>query len=205
MPHASRVAYRYLIAKSLGRGETLERNDYRIHRFADSLRLTDLTNAGKRGKKVQQLWVTWWRGNMEEGPLLEHLQNWFEFATRARSYKAMAATIETGLSELASDGVSIESGYNTLRGVDVTPAGFSDIEIHTADIYLKAEHNSFVVKDMKDRANEPTCYARGKKSILVFYRWVKDNEQAIKRMTFREVLKGMEGAGVQYNQYCAMD
>lgn len=146
-----------------------------------------------------------WRGAEGEGPLLAVTEDWFEYATRAPSYKAMKAAIETGLSELRGEGVRIESGVNQLRGVDVTPAGFSDIEINTDDVYIKAEHDGFRVKDKRDRYNEPTCITRGKKSIKQFYRWVKDNESKLKRMTFREVLKGMDAEGINYHYYCAMD
>lgn len=204
MPHPSRVAYRYLLSRSMSRGETVERNDYRIHRFMDSLRLTDLTFAGKRGKKVEEMWVLWWSGNADP-KLLDVTENWFEYATRAPSYKAMAAAIATGLAELRSEGVRIESGVNQRRGVDVTPAGFSSIEINADEVYIKAEHDGFRVKDKGDRYNEPTCIARGKKSILQFYRWVKDNEARIKRMNFREVLSAMDAEGIDYHYFCAVD
>ena len=192
--------------KMLNAGDTLERQDYRIHRYVDSLHLTDLTNAGKRGKKVQELWVSWWRGSVGEGNLLSMLHDWFEFATRAPSFKALAATIETGLSELKSEGTSVESGWNTHRGVDVMPGGFKKLTIHTDEFYLSAEYDGFRVKDMQDRYNEPTCISRGgKKDIKQFYRWVKDNESKLKRMTFQDVIRSMRDEGIDYHYYCAMD
>lgn len=199
-----RVAYRYLAAAALGRGETTEHSNYRAHRYADSLRVTDLTFAGKRGKKVEEFWVSWWRGG-NDPRVQAMMEDWFEYATRAPSYKHLVATIETGLSELMSEGIRLESGTHVHRGVDVTPPGFTTIRIKNNDVSITSEYGGFTVKDLGDRYNEPTCIARGKQSVKQFYRWVKDNEAKIKQMSFREVLKGMDAEGIDYHYYCAMD
>lgn len=205
MPTSSiRVAYRYLESKALGRGETLERNGYRIHRFNDSLRLTDLTNAGKRGKKVDEFWASWWRGGDPE--LQGAIEDWMEFATRARDFKALAAAIQVGITMLKDDhNITVESGWHNLRGVDVTPAGFTKLKVDGDGVHIESGYDDFVIRDLVDRNNEPTCIARGKKSIKQFYRWVSDNQAKIKKMKFRDVLKAMDAENIDYHYFCAMD
>lgn len=40
------------VAASLAQGKSFENDSWRIHRLSDAIRVTDLTNAGRRGKRV---------------------------------------------------------------------------------------------------------------------------------------------------------
>ena len=177
----------------------------RIHRFRDSIRVTDLTNAGKRGKRCDELWVSWWRGDTGE---IEHaVTEWLDAAAHVLGFGILQDKIMAGLEALKSKsgGSYLESGVNHLRGVDVMPIGFSPVKIHGKHVHIEAGHDSFVIRDLDDRYNEPTCIARGKKSIPVVYRWVSDNRYQIADMTFSQVLKGLDAAGADYHQFCAVD
>ena len=55
---AERVVARFLESRGVPMGKTLERGNVRVHRSRDSLVITDLTNVGQRGKRVQILSVT---------------------------------------------------------------------------------------------------------------------------------------------------
>jgi hypothetical protein len=194
-------------AINIGDTVEFEKSGIRIHRFRDSFRVTDLANAGKRGKKVDEFWVSYWQAG-QEGPIHARVAEWMEFAPRAMNFNILTATIQLGINLLNDEGVSIESGWNTLRGVDVAPGGFGPIKINGDNVYIEAGWQDFVVRDKADKFNLPVCIPAirgGKADIKVFYRWVTDNQAAIKRMDFHQVLDGMRDAGVAYHQYCSMD
>lgn len=180
-------------SSSLGRGDTYENGMLRIHRYADHFRVWDLTNAGKRGKKVDVLLV------------LPSDQDWMinvsKELTKYTNYKDVVAFFES-----QSEHAKLRA--ETERGVDVTPAGFKPIRIEGKGVLIEVEYKYFSVRDQDDQHNLPTCIPASKgglKSIPVFYRWVQDNESAIKRMSYRDVLLEMNKLDIKYHSYCAMD
>lgn len=192
---------------SIGVGDTVElpQSMLRVHRFRDSIRVTDLTNAGKRGKRCDELWVSWWRGDTGE---IEHaVTEWLDAAAHVPGFGILQDKIMAGLEALKSKsgGSYLESGVNHLRGVDVMPLGFAPVRIHGKHVHVEAGHDDFVIRDLDDQYNLPTCIAQGKKSIPVVYRWVSDNRYQIADMTFRQVCEGLDAAGASYRTYCAMD
>jgi hypothetical protein len=207
MTTTERVYVRYLLAKTarLNPGDSVEKGSLRLHRFMDSLVLWDLTNAGKRGKRVEKTVVIPKytlgsdidrRGLLDRlGQTLEHYSSY----ARARGY------ISDYLKDYPND---LEIHEYQERGVDVTPAGFKPLVIRTDKILIEADYDGFRIVNRSDQYNEPTCIPAatgGKKSIPVFYRWVQDNESRIKRMTFYEVQNEMQRLGIKYHYYCAID
>jgi hypothetical protein len=196
---AERVLNRYA---RLNIGDTVERGMLRIHRWADSIELWDLTNAGKRGKKVERLHISPTYYVDDRKGLLDRLGIMLEgYSNFNRAY----ATVMDYAQKYDTD-LNIESRAE--RGVDVTPAGFKPLSIKTDNVLIEAGYDSFRIKNLNDQYNEPTCIPAskgGKRSIPVFYRWVKDNESKLKRMTYHEILREMGRLGIKYHDYCAMD
>lgn len=199
----AKVVTRYLLA-AVGRGETVEQGDVRIHRYAEVFFIWDLTNAGKRGKRVKMMAVRpnsyYYKGDKAR---------WFDSMSRAiehyRTYKDIKNFFEDVLVDYPNE-IDIEEREE--RGVDVYPGGFMPIKVNGKGVYVEVGYKEFRVKDLVDTNNEPTCIPAikgGLKAIPVFYRWVKDNESKIKNMTFRDVLKEMDKLDVPYHEYCAMD
>ena len=136
---------------------------------------------------------------------LQAVEEWVDGLRRERSYKKALRGAE--------DVVALDEGRakiqpRSLRGVDVAPAGFKPVKIRGKHVYIEADYDSFRVKDLVDRNNEPTCipaFKGGKKSIKQFYRWVSDNISKIKSMKYYDVLGEMRKEGINYHDYCAMD
>lgn len=221
MPVSStRVAYLHLLksAATIGVGKTVElpRSNVRVHRYRDVLMFWDLTNAGKRGKKVDTFSI----GNIEhmdpeyqkviEG-FISNLFNWRSYADVRYAAKVVAEVHHDGTRENGYQpfgGMTPRIHDSQERGVDVAPAGFGPIRVDGEHVSIDAGWKSFSVRDKDDQFNLPTCIPSikgGVKDIKVFYRWVTDNEAALKRMLYRDVLKGMDAAGIGYHSYCAMD
>lgn len=197
---ANRVASRYLSAMSVG--ETFESDTWRIHRYMHSIRITPLENAGKRGKKVTSMVV--YTNGYDKLPLESMALEFMMHAKRNASLERMQTSIDEYIQVFAG---KVEMHTSIERGVDVMPGGFKNLTIQGKGVYVEAEYDSFRVKNQED-PNESTCIpaiSGGKKSIPVFYRWVKDNEGKIKNMKYRDVTKAMDDLGVDYHSYCAMD
>lgn len=182
-------------------GDTTESDKWRMHRYASSVQITDLTNAGKRGKKVMQysLYDLDYQHIVDPNEIADEFE---ELVTKNVS----PAQMERALKARKDQGIKYDE--QQLRGVDVTPAGFKPVVIDGDHVFIEAEYGSFRVKDKDDVNNEPTCIPAikgGKRSIPQFYRWVKDNERKLKSMTFYQVLMGMRKEKIEYHQFCAMD
>lgn len=195
-----RVAARFILAEDLNIGETFENEAWRIHRYRPSIKITELANAGKRGKQVRQIDLyDLDYGNLPvEGMAAEMVM----LAKRGANFDRMLQAAK----EHEELGAKLQ--VTTLRGVDVVPGGFKPIKINGKYVEIESGYNNFVVRDKVDQNNLPTCIPAtkgGKKSIFAFYRWVKDNQSAIANMTFRDVLAAMRDNGIENHQYCAMD
>jgi hypothetical protein len=197
----SRIVARFLQASGMQIGDTYEAGTLRAHRYADTIVLWDLTNAGKRGKTVRRFWFS--PSHKSNAPL--NLDGYAKGIAEYSSYDTAKAFVLDVLHDFPG---GLETNERTERGVDVVPAGFKKRVIKTPHIEVSVGYKEFSVRDLDDRNNEPTCIPAingGVKSIPVFYRWVTDNEESIKHMKYRDVLLEMQRLGVRYHDYCAMD
>jgi len=182
-------------------GETKEVKGWRIHRYADSIKVTELANAGKRGKTVGIVTVYNFRSRLN--PMES---NALEFVMWANRGADMAKMIDIANEQSKLFNATVEVQY--VKGIEVTPAGFKTIKIHTERLYLEASYSDFTIRDVTDHHNVPTAIpaiSGGKKSIPALYRWVQANEAAIKGMRFYELLEAIRAEGIKYHQYCAID
>lgn len=201
----ARVAKRHKEALSeIPVGNTREKGSVRIHRYRDHLEVTDLINAGKRGKRVEVTTVSpSYTYSSSDG--IELLGRLTKFVDVYRDYRGVISAFEDYLRDYPND---LKLNTYQRRGVDVTPAGFKPIVIKTDNVLIEAEYDSFRVKNLNDEYNEPTCIPAtqgGKKSIPVFYRWVQDNEAKIRRMEYNEILSEMSRLGIRSHSFCAID
>lgn len=201
------------VAKALAAlnvGKTEENKAIRVTRTMYSFRVFDLTNAGKRGKKVDVAALYDYDWAIEKDPDLQmYIDELADRIMRARSFDQAVKLMENAMeaiNDIVPGGAKMYT--DTERGVDVTPPGFKKIRVNGKHVDIEADFTSFSVRDKDDQYNLPTCIpaiSGGKRDIKVFYRWVMDNERKLKNMTFREVVRGMSDAGIKYHQYCAMD
>lgn len=191
------------VATHLAVGCTFDSGNLRTHRYRDNLVLWDLTNAGKRGKKVTKLNVSpsYTLNSVQRDAILEQTAAVLE---KLQSYQ-LAASL---LAELAATYKTIDLSATELRGVDVAPTSVKPIHIKTEILDLTATYSDFSISCLKDQHNQPTAIpaiSNGKKSIPLFYAWVSANQDRIKTMSYQEVLTAMREQGIRYHDYCAMD
>jgi len=187
-------------------GDMFENDAIRVIRTRSGIRVIDLENAGKRGKRVDVIAIYDVDYADDPGGLVEELAKDLE---KARSFSQATGMLQNTL-DAVNEGSSrqVKIYKDNERGVDVAPAGFKPVKINGKNVYIEADYKSFVVRDKEDQYNLPTCIPAirgGKADIKVFYRWVMDNESQLRNMTYDEVTSGMRKAGIRYHSYCAMD
>ena len=186
------------------RGRTAEHGTIRIHRYNDHIVVWDITDAGRRGKKVRRLSISPAYGAKNPTPE-QMLERWGKALDHEDNYDAVHRLFKDVLHDYPNDFTLHESEE---RAIDVMPPGFAPLDVKGDHVSIRVEYKDFSVKNTDDTANESTCIpamSGGIKMIPVFYRWVKDNEANIKHMTFLDVIKEMDSMGVKYHEYCAMD
>jgi len=178
-------------------GHTYESDVLRVHRFREALQVFDLTNAGKRGKAVDQLSLSYrWQPEEWADGLMPRILSGLPYNTIHDYLKAHAD---------AEPNVTMTTHQH--KGVHIKPPGFQTIEIRTPRIHLVAGFDNFTVQDVSDTANLPTCYSTdsAKRSIPKFYKWVKENRAEIQAMRYSEVEAHMDRLGIESRFYCAVD
>lgn len=204
-----RIVERYkqaLVQPKLQMGKTLENGMVRVHRYADYFKVWDLTNAGKRGKQVNVANISPAFTRNDSPDIRE--ERWRALSIGIESYD----TFQGILGFFRDLNIDFPDAYEIRiygeRSVDVMPAGFEPIEIKTDKLSLKVEYKDFMVVNEDDQDNLPTCIPAvkgGLKGIPIFYRWVKDNADSIKHMSYHDVVDMMNKLGVPHHSYCAID
>ena len=191
-------------ALALNVGQTIENEKtmLRFHRGSDSVRVTDMTNAGKRGKRVEEFAL--YGLDRRDPEFLKGLEKVIGSMVRAKNYKDALSKVRKYVEDFKGvGGPEYEEGLQ--KGVEVTPAGFKPIKVDGKYVSIEASYRDFVIRDKEDKYNEPTCIARGKRSVKLFYRWVQDNLSKLPNMKFGQVTNALGKAGIDYHSYCAMD
>lgn len=199
---ASRVAARFVKAEGIPLGKTYERGDLRIHRYMGSFRVTDVTNAGKRGKKVRQMSIGLsltkdhdpWYDNMAK--MLPHMD----------SYDEVKRTIKD-LQQQFPNEIWLEE--QELRGIDVNPGGTTPIELTTNEgLKIYADPLSFRVTrtvefENKDKTNrfkqDTTYYSVARKDAGPFYNWVKANLSEANKLDIEKFRKLCDDLKIRYD------
>lgn len=185
-------------------GDTNANGSIRWHEYDHALVIWDLTNAGKKGKKVEK--VTLYDTDMVRDTSIQKMIGALISTLKRSDYKKALRRAEM-IVEAASDrGISYPKiEKHIVKGVEVAPAGFSPFKVHTSEFTIDADWDRYTVRDLRDQMNLPVCYNKGKKDVKRFYRWVQDNWSRIKRLTFNELTSLMMKEGFNFRQYCSMD
>jgi hypothetical protein len=200
-------AYPVRNGKEIGIGNTIETKDIRAHRFASSIKVTDLQNAGKRGKKVDRfaLYDLDYIGDRQPTSTNLHA---FECSLSKLDYKTAKKWAKAIVEDAALHHHHIGFEADTERGVDVEPAGFKKIEILEKHFHIDADNKGFSISDLDDHQNETRAISLdrfGKKNPKKFYEWVSKNKDKIVGKTFFGLLHMMEKENIDYHTYCGMD
>jgi hypothetical protein len=168
-------------------GQSVENDKWRAHRYAYHLNLIDLQNAGKRGKKVVEFMV-----DNPSVPLARELLRAAEKGVTAAEMRKLAPKPQTS--------------ERQLRGVDVRKPGMKVIHAVGKGVVVHATPQSFSADadDINQMRMMPPMNAR-KTAIKKFYEWAKANERKIQSMTWSDLTKALQKAGIEYHSYCGMD
>lgn len=201
------VASYRLAVLDIGRGMFTE-DQLKIHRFSDSVRITDLTNAGKRGKVCKELTIIagYLQGDLADKVLKQAVSTIMhsDYAQAKAKLEALAEE-HPGLFTLSE---------RTLKGVDVEPVGSPvNLEKKFPDgtiVTIEATPHEFMVKNSTviggDKASaghrQDTLYwQRSKKDGAVFYAWAKANLSKLASMTILDLMKVWGDLGVKFDQH----
>jgi len=185
-------------------GKTVEGKHVRVHRYRSAIRVTDLTDAGKRGKQVRQF-ALYDLDMTRDKTVQQNVEKFAAGVEKATYDQALQWAHMIAKDSTQRGGGTVKVENKTIKAVDVMPAGFKPFDITTPHVRIRSDWEGFSIRDLGDKANEPTCIQRGKKSIKQFYRWLKDNQSKIKSMTFRDFTQELKRNKIDFHQYCAMD
>ena len=189
----------------VGRG-TFTDKGLKIHHYRGSLKITDMANAGKRGKKVRVLTVWSNRPNDDETDALlekavEHLLH--------LDYDGVKRKLED-VQEQYGQGLKLDE--TILRGVDVEPEGTkitlgkkfpdgSSIEITASPHEFRVTDRHFFPTE-KGGFHQDTMYWGNKKQDgIMFYGWLKDNLAAASNMTLDQLRDVWNKLGIRYDSH----
>jgi hypothetical protein len=207
------------LEEALAIGQDLEIGKLRISRGRVFIRVTDLTNAGKRGKKVDEF-VLMDLDHIDNPDILNGVESFANYVSRGGvSYKKALKMAEFVIAQskqiakrAAKEGgftVVPELGKSQKKGVRVAPAGKGEISIVGKHISFSADlKKGFRVRNLED-VNEEMMITpiRGKrqKSMRLVYAWALENKGFIKNASFRQIKEAFKKIGADYHSYLGMD
>lgn len=209
-----RLAQHQLTAGSLPLGKTFQNELVRIHRYSNSLRVTDLTNAGKRGKKCDELTVM---------PTVDYEGDHDQWLARMAGlfldqagggYRAIFRFIKDVQHDFPTE-ISIE--VESLRGIDVEPFGeifeFEIPQPNKAWIEVRVSPTDFRVINhaYMRHPTDPTkpgfihdsrYFPMKREDAAAFYAWMKDNHARARRFMNMDMFrKTWQTLGVKYDYH----
>lgn len=188
-PVTTRVAGRFIVTAGIPLGKSWETGSIRIHRWRDMYTITELTNAGKRGKQVREMTID---------PRVPDVQGWMERMSEALPQYDTYDQVLAFFKDLAKDYPGqIQIHESVKRGVDVNPGGTTKINLKTdTGLEITAEPMYFSIKktDVFEGRTGPfnqdrSYWPRDKKGAAVFYNWLKANLTQANRMTIEDFQK----------------
>lgn len=186
------------------RGQTITVNAVRVWFGACTVRVTDLTNAGKRGKKCDEFAIfdlDMCRNPMVArliGILCAQLKAGMDFAEA----RAFADDIMTAVGN-AHDYVKLT--VHTKRGVDTKPADMADLVVEGPGVRIEVDYREIRAACKSDRANAPRLFVAKPAAVAIARQWIAANVDAIKAMSFGDLQSALSVAGCQFHSYCGMD
>jgi len=179
---------------ALNIGQTFETSTVRVHRYRTVLVVTDLTLAGKRGKKVRQATIqTTFAYKGDEMAWLDRMGAALIERAKDADADAYGAILAFPRDILVDYPGEISISEKELRGVDVEPAceriSF-EADNANGSIRVRISAHSFSVvrtvvhSGAKGSIKQDTLYSERKKADAVrFYRWAVENADIVRQAT----------------------
>jgi hypothetical protein len=181
-------------------GGTFETNAWRVHRYADSVTVTHLLNAGARGKKCLEVTVGTSYGRdldlldvltkylvelVAEGPQPETV------VSITRDAPLLSSAFEVTVAHRR--GVDVELGAVKIDS-DLVKGHFSMVEFRvTVTALHRTEHGTI--------RQDSHLYNADKRSVPKAYRWARANAARIGSMTRSEIYNNLREAGARVSTW----
>ncbi len=193
-------------------GKRVETRHLRIHRYMDSLRIWDLTYAGKRGKRVDILALTDLDRLKHDTFSNERFERWLQevikknlkFDQAQKSLDALLDSFElVNLSPMPKKYIRQERGVDIDPPASVTPhLDMTLVDIPEATLTLKAKPTDIHVHEVKFHVNEQgrrdfytyetyLYNTRKKRETKKLYQWMVQNQKALQKVQSMSDLKQM--------------
>lgn len=185
-------------------GSEIHSDDWRAHRFVDSIQLTHTAFAGKRGKRCAQFTACIPRTSRYAEQLAEVWEAvWSALSTGPVSPAQMGALL--GALQSRFDYMTID--HAELRGVDVSTSGTLTIEGPKVRIVVRGV-SGWSAENLVDTANRP-C-AIGVKTtpaqVNKVRAWCNANANRIREgMTLAQAETEISALGVRTHSFCAVN
>ncbi len=183
--------------KTVGLNEAFESATWRISRGMCTINITDLRNAGKRGKVVT-IWGIW---TLKCLPFELLARDLVSLAEDNVSPEFMAKALE----EYRKDLPDMNLEVRTEKGVRVPPGGSKKICARSETMSIRIEPNSFCMQDLRDPNNEPCRRSKGVQGAKDLYKWAVANEAKLATMSYSEMGDLLRLLGIPYYSFCAVD
>lgn len=175
-------------------GNTFETAFWRVHRYRESVEITRVEHAGKRGKKCERFHVSQMGYGNDDRQVSAASDAAVEQARANASVEAMAAALSV------VQGIRIT--LDILRGIDTA---MPTIKIHTDRLYLTCDGTSFTFCDLTDQANDPRTIDRNRVDARRVYDYVRAHKDEVAQLSYREVNALFAGMRIFGHSYCGMD
>jgi DNA repair protein RadC len=198
-------------ANPLDVGRSLFTDYLKLHHYSGSLQITDLTNAGKRGKKVAQLTLL---------PKTHHDSKAAEIISPlADAIVAANMTYPQAVAFLESQGKGVyRLDEQDLRGIDVEPPSTTiDLQNRLPDgamLNISASPYDFHIRSsvplggraapgmMQDTLYYPAgSKAQAKQSAERFYEWLRGHVSEAAKLGMQELRQVWDSIGVKYDYH----
>lgn len=204
MSMSRRIVARYVLARGLDVGRTVNVGDVRIHRFRDMFRVTDLTNAGKRGKKVRTLAI-----DLGYGSTVGDREAWFDELSEGLIRQTTYEGVVRYLNHMKEGEPYLNWSISEQRGIDVEPTG-SKLTLKTnAGLVIESSASEFNVLNKQPLTHPQTgdpigfqdtnYYNRGKDSANVFFTWLQSNLSQVNSLDMNDLRRVWDQLDVKYD------
>ena len=183
-------------------GKTQQNKSIRWHVYRGSLQITEIVNAGKRGKVCRKM--TAYDLDMVHNPItLNRLNHWADGLHRSDYDDALSE-----VAAIAQQDPRVKIDEQLVKAITVAPVGMGKIEFDTPHFVLRAEPREFYVRDKKDANNEPCIMepvSGGTRDAMAFYKFVAENRMLLETISFSQLTDLLLKRGIRYHGWCAMD
>jgi hypothetical protein len=200
-------------------GETRDQGSIRVHRWADGFEVTELTNAGKRGKKCASLRVV--GGSYSSPHRPADFKGWDAYGESFAMLSSMAEVKAFLADVLARFPNSLATHPTEKRGIDVAPGGKGIIRLQKqfpdgTIVEVDAWPHEFLVKNSvvmhaldehgRPRAahghRQDTLYhSRNKSGAQRFYAWIEKHMLTAQNMTIADLRRLWDEQGIGWDSH----